>query len=156
MPDLKPMLRALQLCHEAMRIDEIPVGCVITDSHDVILAEAHNETSQNFLHHAEFLAIQRALAIPRADGSPRKRLDGHHLYVTLEPCSFCAAAIALTRIHSIYYGARDQKMGAIESSSNFFEQAICHHKPLIYGGIHGDESSQLLQSFFQKKRQKPS
>ena len=142
------MLIAIELAKIARDCDEIPVGCVIVAPSGDIIARAHNETSSNVLHHAEMLAINRALRASR-----QKRLDGHILYVTLEPCPLCAAAISLAHIHTLYYGARDSKAGAVESCQCYFQQDFCHHKPQVYGGIHEEECSSLLTQFFQSKRQ---
>ena len=142
------MLSAIELARLARDCDEVPVGCVITDPDGIIIASAHNETSKNVLHHAEMLAITRAMQASR-----QKRLDGHILYVTLEPCSLCAAAISLAHIHTLYYGAHDLKAGAVNSCQCYFEQDFCHHKPQVYGGIHEEECGELLTQFFQNKRQ---
>ena len=136
---------AIELARKAYDAGEIPVGCVITDPNGNIVSSAHNETSKNCLYHAEILAINRAL-------STSKRLDGHILYVTLEPCPLCAAAISLAHIETLYYGARDNKMGAIESCLHHFEKAF-HHTPQVYGGIHEKECGEFLTQFFEKKRQ---
>ena len=139
------MLKAIELAKKAYESDEIPVGCVIVAPTGDIISSAHNETSKNCLYHAEILAITRALNTSR-------RLDGHILYVTLEPCPLCAAAIALAHIETLYYGARDFKTGAVESCQCYFHQSFCHHTPQVYGGIHEKECGALLTNFFQDKR----
>lgn len=148
MKQLQPMKEALKECRAALVRGEIPVGCVITDARGVILARAHNETGDNPLHHAEILAIERALS----SKTSKSRLDGCALYVTLEPCALCAAAISLVRVARLYFGAWDEKMGAVESNLHLFDQKTCHHKPEIVGGICERESAALLKEFFAQKR----
>jgi tRNA(adenine34) deaminase len=126
----------------------VPVGCVIVRAGDVI-ARAHNRTlvDRDPTAHGEMLAIRRAAA---ALGS--ERLLDCDLYVTLEPCAMCAAAIAFARIRRLYYGATDPKGGAIESGVRFFASSTCHHRPEVYGGIAETAASALLTSFFRERR----
>ncbi|MGB8843591.1 MAG: deaminase, partial [Aliidongia sp.] len=93
------------------------------------------------------LAIRAACA---AAGSPR--LPGIDLYVTLEPCPLCAAAIAFARIRRVYYGAYDPKGGGVDHGPRFFEQAVCHHRPEVYGGLQESRAAALLRAFFQARR----
>jgi tRNA(adenine34) deaminase len=81
-----------------------------------------------------------------------ERLNGCELYVTLEPCAMCAAAISFARIHRLYYGAPDPKGGAVDSGVRLFAQPTCHHRPEIYGGINEAASATLLRTFFEARR----
>jgi tRNA(Arg) A34 adenosine deaminase TadA len=127
---------------------EVPVGAVIARE-GVILAAAGNRPRE--LHdptaHAEMLAIRRACAALEDE-----RLTGCDLYVTLEPCTMCAAAIAFARMRRVYFGAYDPKGGAVESGVRFFAQPTCHHAPEVYGGIREGEAAALLRAFFGEKR----
>lgn len=127
---------------------EVPVGCVVVRGGEVI-ARAGNRTlaGKDPTAHAEMLAI-RAAAL--AIGS--ERLGGCDLYVTLEPCAMCAAALAFARIRRLYYGAADPKGGAVENGVRFFSSPTCHHRPEIYGGIGETEASALLKDFFRARR----
>ena len=127
---------------------EVPVGCVVVCGGEVI-ARAGNRTlaGKDPTAHAEMLAI-RAAAL--AIGS--ERLGGCDLYVTLEPCAMCAAALSFARIRRLYYGAADPKGGAVENGVRFFSWPTCHHRPEIYGGIGEAEASALLKDFFRARR----
>jgi tRNA(adenine34) deaminase len=127
---------------------EVPVGCVVVRGGEVI-ARAGNRTlaGKDPTAHAEMLAI-RAAAL--AIGS--ERLGGCDLYVTLEPCAMCAAALSFARIRRVYYGAADPKGGAVENGVRFFSSPTCHHRPEIYGGIGETEASALLKDFFRARR----
>lgn len=127
---------------------EVPVGCVVVRGGEVI-ARAGNRTlaGKDPTAHAEMLAI-RAAAL--AIGS--ERLGGCDLYVTLEPCAMCAAALSFARIRRVYYGAADPKGGAVENGVRFFSSPTCHHRPEIYGGIGEAEASALLKDFFRARR----
>ncbi|MGZ8388764.1 MAG: nucleoside deaminase [Rhodoplanes sp.] len=127
---------------------EVPVGCVVVRGGEVI-ARAGNRTlaGKDPTAHAEMLAI-RAAAL--AIGS--ERLGGCDLYVTLEPCAMCAAALSFARIRRLYYGAADPKGGAVENGVRFFSSPTCHHRPEIYGGIGETEASALLKDFFRARR----
>ena len=129
---------------------EVPVGCVIVEpATGALLARTGNRTLEGNdpTAHAELLAIRAAAA---AVGS--QRLAGCDLYVTLEPCAMCAAAISFARIRRLYYGAADPKGGAVEHGPRFFGQPTCHHRPEVYGGIDGERAGQLLQDFFRQRR----
>ncbi len=147
---IKFMQRALELAQRAATEDEVPIGAVIVDpSTDSIIAEAYNQ-SQHILDataHAEIEAIRKAC---RHLG--QNRLRGMDMYVTLEPCTMCAAAISFARIEHLYFGAYDSKGGAVASGVRFFEASTCHHRPQVEGGILEAESAQLLKTFFQQKR----
>ena len=128
---------------------EVPIGAVIVSASGEILASAGNRTRE--LHdptaHAELIAIREACA---KIGS--ERLIDCDLYVTLEPCAMCAAAISFARIRRLYFGAPDPKGGAVEHGPRFFSQATCHHAPEIYGGIGEAASAALLKTFFAARR----
>src|SRR3954454_16107270 len=127
---------------------EVPVGCVIVRD-GTIVARAGNRTlrDRDPTAHAEMLAIRAAAA---ALGS--ERLVDCDLYVTLEPCPMCAAALAFARIRRLYYGAADPKGGAVESGVRYFTSPSCHHRPEIYGGIGETEAGTLLRDFFAARR----
>ena len=144
------MMRALALARQASQAGEVPVGAVIVAADSgVVLAEAANRTKADYdpTAHAEMLAIRVAAA---ALGRPR--LTGCDLYVTLEPCPMCAQAISFARFRRLYFGARDEKGGGVESGPRIFAQSTCHHRPEIYGGIAERESTDLLKAFFAARR----
>src|SRR6266568_1649829 len=139
---------ALDEAHAAADAGEVPIGCVIVCDGDMI-AQAGNRTlaDRDPTAHAEMVAIRQAAA---ALGS--ERLNDCDLYVTLEPCAMCAAAISFARIRRLYYGAADPKGGAVENGVKFFAAPTCHHRPEVYGGISESESAELLKEFFQVRR----
>jgi tRNA(adenine34) deaminase len=139
---------ALAEARAAAAAGEVPVGCVIV-RHGAVLAQTGNHTlaDRDPTAHAELLAIRRAAALLDSE-----RLTDCDLYVTLEPCAMCAAAIAFARIRRLYYGAADPKGGAVENGVRFFEQPTCHHRPEVYGGIGESEAGELLRGFFQERR----
>jgi tRNA(adenine34) deaminase len=144
------MEQALKLAKAAAGKGEVPVGAVIVNPlTQEIIAATHNltETDNNPTAHAEILAIRIAC---RKIGNPR--LEGFDMYVTLEPCAMCAAAISLARVKRLYFGAYDTKMGGVENGVRFFNSTACHHKPEVFGGIMDRESRELLQEFFRKIR----
>ncbi len=143
------MARAIALATEAGKRGEIPVGCVIVDETGTLLAESGNRTEElnDPTAHAELLAIREAAA---KVGAPR--LVSADLYVTLEPCAMCAAAISLARIRRLYYGAYDEKMGAVDHGVRFFSSPACHHRPEVYGGIAAGPAGSLLREFFAVRR----
>lgn len=127
---------------------EVPVGAVLVKDNQIIARDGNRTLELNDpTAHAEILTIRAAGAIL---GS--QRLTGCDLYVTLEPCPMCAAAISFARINRLYYGAVDAKSGGAESGIRFFSQPSCHHSPEIYGGIGAQESATLLKNFFGEKR----
>ena len=143
-----PMEMALEEARAAAARGEVPIGAVIV--HDgVVLARAGNRTIERDdpTAHAEMLAIRDAAA---AVGS--QRLIDADLYVTLEPCAMCAAAISFARIRRLYFGATDPKSGAVESGVRFFGDPTCHHAPDVYGGMAEDEAAALLRDFFRARR----
>jgi tRNA(adenine34) deaminase len=128
---------------------EVPVGAVIVAPDGQVLARAGNRTRElaDPTAHAEILAIRAACA---ALGS--ERLPGHDLYVTLEPCAMCAAAISLARIARLYYGAADPKSGGVAQGARVFARPQCHHAPEVYDGISAAPSEALLRAFFLQRR----
>jgi len=139
---------ALAEARAAQARGEVPIGCVIVRDGEAV-ARAGNRTlaDRDPTAHAELLAIRAAAA---ALGS--ERLTDCDLYVTLEPCAMCAAAISFARIRRLYYGAADPKGGAVESGVRFFASPTCHHRPEVYGGIGETEAAALLKDFFQERR----
>ncbi|SMH40066.1 nucleoside deaminase [Mesorhizobium australicum] len=142
------MAEALAEARAAAERGEVPVGALIVRD-GVVLARAGNRTRElnDPTAHAEILAIRQACA---ETGS--ERLTGADLYVTLEPCAMCAAAISFARLRRLYYGARDPKGGAVESGGRFFTQPTCHHAPEVYDGLAESEAASLLRSFFAERR----
>jgi|SRR6185369_16932311 len=139
---------ALDEARAAQARGEVPVGCVIVRNGEVV-ARAGNRTlaDKDPTAHAELLALRAAAT---ALGS--ERLGDCDLYVTLEPCTMCAAAISLARIRRLYFGATDPKGGAVESGVRFFASPTCHHRPEVYGGIGESDAATLLREFFAAKR----
>ena len=142
------MAEALAEARAAAQRGEVPVGAVIVRD-GIVLARAGNRTRElaDPTAHAEILAIREACA-----GLGSERLTGADLYVTLEPCAMCAAAISFARLRRLYYGARDSKGGAVESGARFFTQSTCHHVPEVYDGLAENEAAGLLRSFFAERR----
>ncbi len=140
---------ALDEARAAGARDEVPVGAVVVAPGGKVVARAGNRTRElnDPTAHAEVLAIRAACA---AMGS--ERLGGHSLYVTLEPCAMCAAAIAAARIERLYYGASDPKSGGVAQGARVFSHAQTHHAPQVYDGIAEIESEALLRDFFAAKR----
>src|SRR3972149_2591330 len=127
---------------------EVPVGCVIVHEGKIIArADTRTVGDKDPTAHAEMVALREAAKKLRAE-----RLTECDLYVTLEPCTMCAAAMSLARIRRLYYGAADPKGGAVESGVRFFDQPTCHHKPEIYGGIGEVRSATMLKEFFAARR----
>lgn len=147
-PMPQPMRRALDLAAIAAEAGEVPVGAVITRGEEII-AESRNAMrgSLDPTAHAEMVAIRNA-----ATRLGQPRLDGCTLWVTLEPCAMCAAAIALSRIEALRFGAEDPKGGGVVNGPRFFSQPTCHHRPDILGGIGEEEASAQLRAFFEARR----
>ena len=139
---------ALKQAEIAETAGEVPIGCVIVRDCTVI-AQAGNRTlaDRDPTAHAEILAIREAA---RVTGS--ERLTDCDLYVTLEPCTMCAAAISFARIRRLYYGAADPKGGAVDSGVRFFAAPTCHHAPEIYPSVGESEAAALLTNFFKARR----
>ena len=148
MPTQTFMEIALDEARAACEAGEVPVGCVIVRAGKVV-ARAGNRTlaARDPTAHAEVVAIRHAAA---ALGS--ERLLDCDLYVTLEPCTMCAAAISFARIRRLYFGAADPKGGAVENGVRFFSAASCLHRPEVYGGIGEAVAGALLQGFFRARR----
>jgi tRNA(adenine34) deaminase len=127
---------------------EVPVGCVVVRD-GAVLASAGNRTLElsDPTAHAEMLAIRAAAA---SVGS--ERLVGADLYVTLEPCPMCAGAISFARIRRLYYGAGDEKGGAVDHGVRLYRSPACHHAPEVYSGLAERESADLLRTFFRERR----
>lgn len=143
------MLLALEEARAAAARGEVPVGAVLVNEKGEILARCGNRTEElnDPTAHAEVLALREAGA---RLGSPR--LTGCDLYVTLEPCALCAAAISFARIRKLIFGAYDPKGGAVEHGPRFFGQPTCHHAPEIIGGVEETKGAALLKAFFAEKR----
>jgi len=143
------MDKVLVAAAAAAAAGEVPVAAAITDADGGLIALAENRMIRdgNALHHAEILAIEAAMAI-----TGRSRLDCYDLWVSLEPCTMCAGAIAHARLRRVYFAAHDEKAGAVESGVRFFDSASCHHRPEIYGGIGAAEARAMLQAFFAVRR----
>jgi tRNA(adenine34) deaminase len=148
MPAPSFMQLALEEARAAAERGEVPVGCVVVREGEVI-ARAGNRTivDRDPTAHAEVLAIRQAAA---ALGS--ERLATCDLYVTLEPCAMCAAAMSFARIRRLYFGASDPKGGAVENGVRFFSAATCNHRPEVYGGLNESACAALLKEFFQARR----
>ncbi|MEL6237598.1 MAG: nucleoside deaminase [Pseudomonadota bacterium] len=144
----RPMALALHAARDAGAAGEVPVGAVVVKG-DEVIAVAGNATRSppDPTGHAELRAIRMA-----AEKLGDDRLAGYDLYVTLEPCSMCAGAIAHARIARLYYGASDAKGGGVEHGSRVFEQAQCLHAPEVYSGMGEDEAAELLRAFFRERR----
>ena len=140
---------AIEQARQAAQLGEVPVGAVIVGSDGKILASTHNLVIANrdATAHAELLAIRAACTVLGSE-----RLTGCDLYVTLEPCPMCAAAISHARIRRLYFGAYDEKGGGVENGARIFNQSSCHHKPEIYGGMDEANCSALLKDFFRQLR----
>ena len=140
---------ALAEAEAAAQRGEVPVGAVLVAADGTVLARAGNRTED--LHdptaHAEILAIRDA-----TQRLGTARLPDCDLYVTLEPCAMCAAAISFARLRRVYFGAYDPKGGAVDHGPRFFAQPTCHHAPEIIGGLAEDRAGELLRRFFAKKR----
>jgi tRNA(adenine34) deaminase len=142
------MQLALEAARAAGARGEVPVGCVIVREGDVV-ARAGNRTvaDRDPTAHAELLAIRDAAAKLGSE-----RLTDCDLYVTLEPCAMCTAAMSFARIRRLYFGAPDPKGGAVEHGVRFFSSPTCHHRPEVYGGIAETECGALLRDFFAARR----
>ncbi|WP_094020666.1 nucleoside deaminase [Maliponia aquimaris] len=143
------MEMALDEARAAAARGEVPVGAVVVSPSGAVVARAGNRTRElnDPTAHAEMLAIRAACAALGAE-----RLTGHDLYVTLEPCPMCAAAISFARLRRLYYGASDPKSGGVAQGARVFAHPQCHHAPEVYDGIAANEASALLTSFFEARR----
>ncbi|MBZ9763664.1 nucleoside deaminase [Mesorhizobium sp. CA8] len=142
------MALALEEAVAAAGRGEVPVGAVIANGSTVI-AKAGNRTRElsDPTAHAEMLAIREACRKLASE-----RLTGHDLYVTLEPCAMCAGAISFARLRRLYFGAADEKGGAVINGVRFFASPTCHHTPDIYPGMGESDAALILKDFFREKR----
>ena len=150
MSDEDYMQQALVLARQAFAADEVPIGCVIVNpASGAVISSAYNlsQHGSDTTAHAEILAIQSACTKLR-----QNRLRGMDMYVTLEPCTMCAAAISFARINHLFFGAYDQKGGGVKNGVKFYDQPTCHHRPQVTGGLLEEECSTLLKDFFKSKR----
>ncbi len=139
---------ALEVAERAAARCEVPVGAVIVQDGKLLVRAGNRvEADNDPTAHAEILAIRAA-----AEMLDTPRLAVCDLYVTLEPCAMCAAAISMARIRRLYFGAYDPKGGGVENGPRFFGQPTCHHAPDVYGGIAESECGQLLKEFFRELR----
>ncbi|WP_420327557.1 nucleoside deaminase [Mameliella sp.] len=140
---------ALEEAQAAARRGEVPVGAVLVSPGGEVIAQAGNRTRERNdpTAHAEVLVIRAGCSMLGTE-----RLPDHDLYVTLEPCPMCAAAIGFARIRRLYYGASDPKSGGVAQGPRVFSHPQCHHVPEIYDGIGGDAASELLRDFFAARR----
>ena len=148
-PSKRPMDLAFAEAEAAGILGEVPIGAVVVSASGEVLAGAGNRTLElrDPTAHAELLAIREACSRLGSE-----RLVDCDLYVTLEPCAMCAAAISFARLRRLYFGAPDPKGGAVEHGPRFFSQPTCHHAPEIYGGIGEAKASELLKRFFAARR----
>lgn len=144
-----PMRRALDLARDAAEAGEVPVGAVVTGANEQIVAEAGNamRTDNDPTAHAEMVVLREAA---RLLGTPR--LDDCTLWVSLEPCAMCAAAISMARLKALRFAAEDPKGGAVVNGPRWFAQPTCHHRPDVIGGIGEEEAAELLRAFFAARR----
>ncbi|WP_421695615.1 nucleoside deaminase [Aestuariivirga sp.] len=144
-----PMQAAFLEAEAAAARGEVPVGAAVVDGSGAIIARAGNRTLERKdpTAHAEMLAIRKAAELLGSE-----RLTGCDLYVTLEPCAMCAGAISFARIRRLYFGAGDEKMGAVEHGGRFFSQPTCHHAPDVYSGIGEVQAKDMLRAFFRARR----
>lgn len=152
MTDEDYMNLALLEAQKAYAADETPVGAVLVDAQTgKVVSKAHNQTEhgQDVSAHAEILALRKGLK-----KLGQKRLWDCDLYVTLEPCAMCAAAVSFARIRRLVFGAPDPKGGAVYNNLRFFECSVCFHRPLVEEGILAKPCAQILKDFFKEKRLK--
>lgn len=127
---------------------EVPIGAVLVLDGAIIARSGNRTRAENDVtQHAEIAVIRQAAALVGSE-----RLPGADLYVTLEPCTMCAAAISFARIRRLYYGAEDPKGGAVDSGVRFFTQPTCHHAPDVYSGMSETAAADLLTDFFRSRR----
>ncbi len=144
------MDQALAEARAAAARGEVPVGAVIVSPAGEVLASAGNRTRElnDPTAHAEVLALRAACAVLGSE-----RLPEHDLYVTLEPCPMCAAAISFARIRRLYYGASDPKSGGVAQGARVYAHPQCHHVPEVYDGLAAPEAEMLLKEFFAARRE---
>ncbi|MEJ6781601.1 nucleoside deaminase [Aminobacter sp. Piv2-1] len=142
------MALAFEEAEAAAARGEVPIGAIVVHGGKVV-ARAGNRTRElnDATAHAEILAIREA-----SDKLGSERLTGHDLYVTLEPCTMCAAAISFARLRRLYFGAADDKGGAVVSGVRFYASPTCHHAPDVYAGIGETRAAEILKDFFKDRR----
>lgn len=145
------MEMALEEARAAGERGEVPIGAVVVIN-DIAVSRSGNRTRElnDVTAHAEIAAIRLA-----CEALGQERLAGADLYVTLEPCTMCAAAISFARIRRLYYGAEDPKGGAVDNGVRFYAQPTCHHAPEVYSGFNEVQSAEILRTFFSQKRETP-
>jgi tRNA(Arg) A34 adenosine deaminase TadA len=144
------MEQAITEAQAAATRGEVPVGCVLVATatgHVIAAAGNRMEELTDPTAHAEMLAIREAVSQYKTP-----RLEEVDMYVTLEPCAMCVAAISFARVHRLYFGAYDPKSGGVEHGGRFFSQSTCHHAPEVYGGMEETKCSLMLKAFFAEKR----
>ena len=143
------MQLALNEAQKAVATDEVPVGAVVVSATGEVISAAYNtgEHGKNAMAHAEIKAMTEA-----AEKLGQTRLWDCSLYITLEPCAMCAAAIALMRIKRVIFGAENEKGGAVTNGVKYFESASCNHKPEIQSGVLKEACGEILSTFFKAKR----
>ncbi|HEX5452925.1 MAG TPA: nucleoside deaminase [Stellaceae bacterium] len=148
-PSAGYMEQALAAAAEAAAAGDVPVGAVLIEPSGATVAAAGNrvERDRDPTAHAEMLVLRAGAA-----RLGTARLAGCDLYVTLEPCPMCAAAIGLARIRRLYFGAYDRKGGGVEHGPRIFDQPTCQHRPEVYGGIAERAAGALLRRFFRARR----
>ena len=145
------MEMALEEARAAGERGEVPIGAVVVID-DIAVSRSGNRTRElnDVTAHAEIAAIRLA-----CEALGQERLAGADLYVTLEPCTMCAAAISFARIRRLYYGAEDPKGGGVDNGVRFYAQPTCHHAPEVYSGFNEVQSAEILRTFFSQKRETP-
>jgi tRNA(Arg) A34 adenosine deaminase TadA len=149
------MQKALDLARAAGAAGEVPVGAVLVEaSTGAVLAAERNRTEEldDPTAHAEMLAIREASKKRGQSRPDANRLEGCDLYVTLEPCPMCAAAISFARIRRLVFGAYDPKGGGVEHGARVFDQPTCHHAPEVIGGVQETQAGEILKVFFRERR----
>ncbi|PWI55710.1 tRNA-specific adenosine deaminase [Rhizobium phaseoli] len=143
------MEMALEEARAAGERGEVPIGAVLVVD-DIAVSRSGNRTRElnDVTAHAEIAAIRLA-----CEALGQERLAGADLYVTLEPCTMCAAAISFARVRRLYYGAEDPKGGAVDNGVRFYTQPTCHHAPEVYSGFNEVQSAEILRTFFSQKRE---
>ncbi|MGM4908490.1 nucleoside deaminase [Rhizobium sp. 768_B6_N1_8] len=145
------MEMALEEARAAGERGEVPIGAVVVVDGAAVAASGNRTRELNDVTaHAEIDAIRMA-----CEKLGQERLAGADLYVTLEPCTMCAAAISFARIRRLYYGAEDPKGGAVDSGVRFYAQPTCHHVPEVYSGFNETEAADMLRAFFSERRDLP-
>jgi len=144
------MRAALEEAKKAAALDEVPIGAVLVDPDKGKIIAAHGNRTREMCDptaHAEILCIREICS-----WNETQRAPGYDLYVTLEPCAMCAAAISFARFNRVIFGADDPKGGGVLHGGKFYDQSTCHHKPQITHGILADKCGQILKDFFKSKR----